>query len=84
MNSPLITLTTEETMMNCIREQQSRLATAEITILQQQIKINRLTAELKSAQETAEQMLDRLLELTPPMQLKSTKRDGDKNADCRE
>ncbi len=81
MNSPLITLTTEETMMNCIREQQSRLATAEITILQQQIKINRLTAELKSAQETAEQMLDRLLELTPPMQLKSTKRDGDKNAD---
>lgn len=81
MNSPLITLTTEETMMNCIREQQSRLATAEITILQQQIKINRLTAELKSAQETAEQMLDRLLDLTPPMQLKSTKRDGDKNAD---
>lgn len=41
-------------MMNCIREQQSRLATAEITILQQQIKINRLTAELKSAHETAD------------------------------
>ena len=80
MNSPLITLTTEETMMNCIREQQSRLAAAEITILQQQIKINRLTAELKSAQETAGQMLDTLLELTPPMQLKSTKRDGDENA----
>lgn len=81
MNSPLSTLTTEETMMNCIREQQSRLAAAEITILQQQIKINRLTAELKDTQETAKQMLDRLLELTPPMQLKSTKRDGDKNAD---
>lgn len=81
MNGPSITLTPEETMMNCIREQQSRLAAAEITILQQQIKINRLTAELKSAQETAEQMLDRLLELTPPMQLKPTKRDGDKNAD---
>lgn len=80
MNGPLNTLTTEETMMNCIREQQSRLAAAEITILQQQIKINRLTAELKSAQETAEQMLDRLLELTPPMQLKSAKRDGDGNA----
>lgn len=80
MNSPLITLTAEETMMNCIREQQSRLATAEITILQQQIKINRLTAELKSAQETAEQTLDRLMELTPPMQLNPTNRDGDENA----
>lgn len=80
MNGPLNTLTTEETMMNCIREQQSRLAAAEITILQQQIKINRLTAELKSAHETAEQMLDRLLELTPLMQLKSTKRDGDNDA----
>ena len=80
MNGPLNTLTTEETMMNCIREQQSRLAAAEITILQQQIKINRLTAELKSAQETAGQMLDRLLELTPPMRLKPTKRDGDENA----
>lgn len=81
MNNTLNALTTEETMMNCIREQQSRLAAAEITILQQQIKINRLTAELKDTQETAKQMLDRLLELTPPMQLKSTKRDGDKNAD---
>lgn len=80
MNNTFSTLTTEEKMMNCIREQQSRLAAAEITILQQQIKINRLTAKLKSAHETAKQMLDRLLELTPPMQLNPTKRDGDGNA----
>ncbi len=72
---PQISTNSVKMMMQCIRNQQEQLARANVTIFEQQIRINNLTAELKSAQETAEQMLNIILKL------KSPKRDGEEHAD---
>lgn len=71
---PQISTNSVKMMMQCIRNQQEQLARANVTIFEQQIRINNLTAELKSAQETAEQMLNIILKL------KSPKRDGEEYA----
>lgn len=62
MKTPTIQRETAEAMVQCIREQQRQIEAAHRILFEQQIKINRLTAELKSAQETAEQLLDILMQ----------------------